>query len=213
MSIREKESYIEEPLVRMAQIWTKLYYHMAREFVSLGEEGENALRRAIRNFAKDRGETMRNVAESRRLPLTYETQRSDPPQGVHDMPFREICAAAHRYFPQIKAEYSSEGFCPYAEWWKKYPDGPALGRIYCDEFHHALWAAFNPKHRVDMVETITKGDPKCTLVSYVEGDEYDRKRTAAIKEICEKAKGYGFMVDSSEHGDLRKACEKAQSKT
>ncbi len=58
-----------------------------------------------------------------------------------------------------------------------------------------------------MVDVITKGDPICTLTSYEEGDEYDKKRKETIKEICEKAKKYGFISDSSEWGKLEKAIE------
>lgn len=207
MSMEKKEVYMEGPNARMGQIYAKLYYYLARELVSFGKEGEKALRRGIREFAKDRGELMRRIAESMGLPLTYETEAK-----LHDMPFKEICEESAKYFPDIEATYSNEGFCPYAEWWGMYLDGTELGKIYCDEFHHAQWAAFNPKHSVDMVEKITEGDPKCTLVSYVEGDDYDKKRRKTIKEICEKARNYGFIVDSSEYGELNLACKKEARK-
>jgi hypothetical protein len=74
MSMKEKVVYMkDEPLARMGELWAKLYYHMAKEMLTLGEEGEKALRRAIRNYARDRGETMRKQAEALGLPLTYET--------------------------------------------------------------------------------------------------------------------------------------------
>jgi hypothetical protein len=203
----QKDEFIEEPLVRMAQIWTKLYYHMANALISFGEEGEKALRKSIRDFAIDRGETMRRIAEKLNLPLTYETEAK-----LHDMPFNEICEQSKKYFPDTEGTYASEGFCPYAEWWRSYPNGTKVGKIYCDEFHHAQWAAFNPKHRVDMVEKITEGDPKCTLVSYVDGDDYDIKRQEALNEICSLSKKYGFIVDSSDLGSLDLICQKMNDK-
>jgi hypothetical protein len=59
-----------------------------------------------------------------------------------------------------------------------------------------------------MVQYITRGDPKCVLRNYFDGDEYEKKRREDLKEICSKARGYGFMIDSSEHGNLEKACRK-----
>lgn len=201
----EKVVYMkDEPLARMGELWAKLYYHLAKEMLSLGEEGEKALRRAIRNYAVDRGETMRKQAEALGLPLTYETFQVT----IKDMPFKEICKEMVKYYPEAKGVTSAEGFCAYAEVWRRYQDGWDIARIYCDEFHHAKWAAFNPKFRVDMVAEITRGDPCCILRSYIEGDEYDRKRQKTLEEICAKAKSYGFMIDTSPQGDLEEACKR-----
>ena len=65
MSDKEKVAYMkDEPLARMGELWAKLYYHLVREMLSLGEEDEKALRGGIRNYATDRGETMRKQAEA-----------------------------------------------------------------------------------------------------------------------------------------------------
>ena len=197
----------DEPLARMGELWAKLYYHMAKEMLSLGEPGEEALRRAIRNYGKDRGETTRAQAEALGLTLSYETSRV----SLKDMPFDIISNELVKYYPSAPGCTAEEGFCAYAEFWKKYSDGWEIAKIYCDEFHHAKWKAFNPKFRVDMVAEITRGDPCCILRSYVEGDEYDQKREEALKEICEKAKSYGFFIDSSPEGDLGKVCEDKES--
>lgn len=203
----EKDVYMKEPNARMGQLYAKLYYHLAHELFSLGEAGERALRRGIREFAIDRGETMKRIAENMGLPLTYETRKR-----INDMPSSEIFEESAIYFPDKKYAESPEGFCPLAEWWRKYPDGMMLGKIYCDELHHAKFAAFNPKHKVDMVEYITEGDPKCNLVGYVLGDDYDKMRQNTIKEICEKANRYGFIKDSSEDGSLKSAFKKLELK-
>lgn len=201
----EKVVYMKnEPLARMGEMWAKLYYHLAKEMLTLGEEGEKALRKAIRNYAIDRGETMRKQAEALGLPLTYETFQTT----IKDMPFMEMCEEMVKYYPDAKGVTSAEGFCAYAEVWRKYQDGWDIAKIYCDEFHHAKWVAFNPDFRVDMVAEITRGDPCCILKNYVEGDEYDQKRRKTIEEICAKAKSYGFIVDSSLHGNLDDACKR-----
>lgn len=208
MSMKEKVVYMkDEPLARMGELWAKLYYHMAKEMLTLGEEGEKALRRAIRNYARDRGETTRKQAEVLGLPLTYETFQVT----VKDMPFKQICEEMVKYYPDAMGSTAVDGFCAYAEVWRKYPDGWKVGKIYCDEFHHPKWAAFNPKFRVDMVAEITRGDPCCILRSYIEGDDYDKKRQKTIEEICAKAKGYGFMVDTSPNGKIEEACKKSDT--
>jgi hypothetical protein len=97
--------------------------------------------------------------------------------------------------------------------WERYPDGWEVAKIYCDEFHHAKWEAFNPNFRVDMVSEITRGDPVCNLRSYEVGDEYDQQRQKDLREICEKAKSYGFILDSSPNGDLTKFCLEEEKQT
>ena len=193
------EPYMKDaPVARMGELYGKLYYYLSKELVdSFGIDGEQALRRAIRNFAIDRGEQMQAQAVEMGLPLDWHTFSRD---GIGDMP--DTQPGYKKYHPNAKGTKPSDGLCTYAEVWKQYPDGWDLGKIYCDEFHHAKWKAFNPKFRVDMVDVITKGSPICTLVSYETGDEYDKQRKETIKEILEKAKKYGFISDSSEWGKL-----------
>ena len=140
---------------------------------------------------------MRAQAEAMGLPLDWQTFGR---AGLGDMP--DTQPGFKKHHPECRGTKPSEGLCTYAEVWRNYPDGWDLGRIYCDEFHHSKWAAFNPRFRVDMAEVITKGDPICTLVSYEEDSEYDKKRKATISEIASKAKKYGYLTDSSSYGDL-----------
>lgn len=197
----------EAPLARMGEMWAKLYYHMAKEMLTLGKEGEEALRRSVRNYAIDRGNTMRKQAEDLGLPLNWDTFRVH----VKDMPFLELCKEMTLYYPSEKYT-SSEGFCAYAKIWERYSDGWEIAKIYCDEFHHAKWAAFNPKFRVDMVAEITRGDPACILRSYEVGDEYDQQRDKDLVEFCANAMKYGFLLDSSPSGDVSKICLKDEKK-
>jgi hypothetical protein len=196
----------DEPLARMGEMWAKLYYHLAKEMLTL-EKGEEALRRAIQNYAIDRGETMREQAKTLGLPLNYETFQ----KTIKDMPFRELCDEMVKYYSEAEGSTPLEGFCAYAEFWRNYPDGWDVAKIYCDEFHHAKWSAFNPKFKVDIISVITKNEPCCILRSYIEGDEYDKKRKEELMEICAKAKKYGFTVDSSEHGDIKKYCQETDT--
>ena len=66
------------------------------------------------------------------------------------MHFKKICQELVKYYPDAKGVTSAEGFCAYAEVWRKYPDGWNIAKIYCNEFHHPKWVAFNPKFKVDM---------------------------------------------------------------
>ena len=50
MSDEKTGIYMKDaPLARMGEMWAKLYYHMAKEMLALGLEGEEALRRSIKN--------------------------------------------------------------------------------------------------------------------------------------------------------------------
>lgn len=93
----------EDPSIRWAKLFAKLYYYMAKEMVdTLGpEEGKKAVERAIDKFGKARVESMKEEAAERGLPLmgkaTYDAVREMPgigwtfePQGVTHCPLNDI---------------------------------------------------------------------------------------------------------------------------
>ena len=72
-----KKGSIQEELDYAKNEWSSLYalmyYHLAKEFKRLGEDGEKALRRGIRNYGKARGVRLGKRHESLGLPNTMKT--------------------------------------------------------------------------------------------------------------------------------------------
>ena len=88
----------EAPVARMGELYGKLYYYLAKELVdSFGNDGEQALRRAVRSFAVDRGEQMRAQAEEMGLPLDWHTFSRG---GIGDMP--DTQPGYKKYHPNAK---------------------------------------------------------------------------------------------------------------
>jgi len=61
----------EEDIAEFGDLWSLMYYVFAREMVdSFGEEGEEALRRAIRGYGRARGSRLRRKHEEQGLPIS-----------------------------------------------------------------------------------------------------------------------------------------------
>jgi hypothetical protein len=58
----------ERDIAEFGDLWSLMYYAFAKEIVdSFGDEGEKALRRAIRNYGKMRGRRLRKHEKQGRL--------------------------------------------------------------------------------------------------------------------------------------------------
>lgn len=120
----------EDPSIRWAKLFAKLYYYMAKEMVdTLGpEEGKKAVERAIDKFGKARVASMKEEAAERGL----------PPMG------RETYAAV-REMPGIGWVFDGSDVknCPLADIWADFgEEGKELGAIYC-EIDHVLYNGFD----------------------------------------------------------------------
>jgi len=120
----------EDPTVRFAKLFAKLYYYMAEQMIeSLGEEeGKKAIRAAIKKFGEDRVKSMKEEAAERNLPLSGRESYT----AVRDM-------------PNIGWKRSERGieYCPFHDIWSDFGElGMELGKIYC-EIDHVLLNGFD----------------------------------------------------------------------
>ena len=149
-------------------LYAMMYYHLAKEFAALGKEGEEALKRGIRNYGEARGARLRKRHVEKGFPITMETlftnydlpgdNRSERKQVKLTEDERE----SYTMTCGLEGVWASEGG----------EEGDHLGGIYCDQFHQAMWGAYREGTVVELPELLTKGDPHCHFVVYLpEGED------------------------------------------
>lgn len=151
----------DEDLVIMSEMVAKLYYHMAKEMLdSFGEEGEAALRRAVQAFGRDRGSSLKKRHEDQGLPINVKSLFEH-----YDMPGTSSSRFRRTTFKLDENTRQSETYvCQFKEIWEGLGGVKALrtlGQIYCNEFHPAMWGAYDPDIKVELPRLLTQGDAHC----------------------------------------------------
>lgn len=148
--------------------WAKLYLHLARTLCTqFGVEGEALLREGIRCFGIDRGLAQRanHVAAGLKPNLENLFSKGDLPG---DPRFRRNKIKLTEY-----ERLSETLVCPIADMWRNM-DGLSLGRIYCEEFHHAKFSAYAPHSQTNLSQTLTQeGDVLCRFSVYLRPGNMD----------------------------------------
>lgn len=155
------DSKHDEHLVIMSEMMAKLYFHMARGMLdSFGDEGEAALRQAIRAFGRDRGATLRERHLAKGLPINVKSLFEH-----YDMSGTKSSRFRRTTFKLDEDTRQSETYvCHFQEVWNQLGGVEALrslGQIYCNEFHQAMWAAYDADIRVELPSLLTQGDACC----------------------------------------------------
>jgi len=150
----------KDPVNDAVALMAKLYFFMAKEMLdTFGDEGEQGLRRAIRNFGVSRGEALREQHENIGLPIDVESlfNNYDLPYGKDHYQVRNIIQ-----FDQDN-RVSETMICHLQEVWHELggKEGKRIGSIYCDEFHQAMWGAYDQNITVDLPSLLSKDDPCC----------------------------------------------------
>ncbi len=142
---------------KMAHLFALLYYHFAKILVDeFGEEKGTALiTKAVKNFALERGRTMREYALSLGLDTTDQSMRE-----VSDLP-------RFTFYTDDNGTH-----CPFADVWEtKGSIGQELGLIYCNVNDPYKAKGFNAEARLyRYIKNRNLGDPKCDSknVEYLE---------------------------------------------
>jgi hypothetical protein len=151
----------EEYLRRMTDLTAKMYYYLARGLCeSFGIEGDGALRRAIRRFGRERGLRLRRQHLDRGLEISMNNLFT-----YYDLPSDDR-------FRRNKIELTDQTrlsetlVCPFHDVWKSYPDGNKIGRIYCEEVHHAIFGGYDQAVQTNLSTTLTQGDDRCRFAIY-----------------------------------------------
>lgn len=148
----------EEDIAEFGDLWSLMYYVFAKEMVdSFGEEGKEALRRAIRSYGRARGLRLRNRHEEQGLPVNLRSLFEH-----YDLPGHPGTEKTRMVFEDDEL-VSFTYVCPYERIWRA-RHGAELGLVYCQEFHHAMWQTYRPDLNVEIPEILTKDDPHCKFV-------------------------------------------------
>lgn len=155
----------EDGVTGFGNLYSLIYYHLAKEMVdSFGEKGEEALRRGIRNYGEDRARLLRKRHEEKGLPINVQTLFEE-----YDLPSDQRFERNKiRLDPETRLSHTLK--CPYAEIWAEREEGSRLGKIYCDEFHPAMWEAYHPHIKVELPMTLTNNDPYCDFKVYLQDE-------------------------------------------
>jgi|GEM_PF-1352762 len=146
---------IESGLLKMEELYAKLYFQLAAEYCrSFGEPGKAALRKAIREYGTDRGRA--NRAEHDRLgyPIhlkTLFTAGGFP--GKAGFRRNKIDLQPHQRISETLQ-------CPLHDHWRLM-GGLEEGRAYCEVIHEAMWSAYHPEIETNQPKIMTRGDDLC----------------------------------------------------
>jgi len=159
-----KVDEINASVVGVIKSWPLLYTYLSRPvFENLGLEGEKAIRRGLRAWARYRGERLRKWNIEQGLPLNLksaartwfhnptrggttdsQTQREQDPELAHTP-----------YYVRIKPTV-----CVINEVCKN-ENFEHYGYIFCDETHQEAIKTYHPKAIVEIHENLMKGDDFC----------------------------------------------------
>ena len=161
----EAETYpqigMEQHLQNLMDLQAKMYYYLAKGLLEFGLDGEAAVRRAIRRFGRKRGLAIRRDHIARGLELNLQNLFT-----CYDLPddarFRRNKI---ELTPETRLSETLE--CTFFNVWRQYPEGLRIGRIYCEEVHHQIFAAYDPKVQINLSQTLTQGDDLCRFSIYL----------------------------------------------
>ncbi len=178
-------------------IWSKLYLHLARNLIEMNRiEGESALRESIRQFGITRGKRLRETHIKSGLKInlfnlfTYYDLPNDPRFRRNQI----------RLTPQERL--SETLICPIADMWKEM-NCKAIGRIYCEEVHHAIFGAYAPKTQTNLAQTLTQdGDDHCRFSVYLRPANMDlAERRESFEEYDDKPTPQTIEYQCPSHRD------------
>lgn len=161
MTCAAHDSRYDDDLVIMSEMVAKMYYHLACEMLtSFGAEGEEALRRAVRAFGRDRGAALRKKHLAAGLPINVRSlfEHYDMP-GTNSPRFRRTT-----FHLDEDTRQSETYVCHFKDVWEELGGEEALrslGQIYCNEFHQAMWGEYQEGIIVALPRLLTQGDPHC----------------------------------------------------
>lgn len=142
--------------------WSIMYMHIGRSLLDeLGIEGEAIVRESVRRYGRDRGRTLREIHRKYNLkPNLYNLF------NYYDLPLN-TAYRQNKVVSTTQERITHTRACPIADLWKENNELP-LGRMYCEEFHHAMFCAYAPKTEVNLAQTLTiEGRDYCSFATYL----------------------------------------------
>ena len=139
-----------------ANLFGALYYFLGTEVTGeLGEAGEQLLRRAVRETARERGEALRRQHIAAGLPINLESLMKN-----YDSPVEEAFEWADGEVLTGTRWHADCTYCPFYDVWGEV-GGQKLGWLFDEELHPALYQAYHPGIQVKFVSNKNLGHQVC----------------------------------------------------
>lgn len=139
-----------------ANLFGALYYFLGTELTKiLGDAGEQLLRKAVRETARERGEALRQEHLEAGLPINLESLMKN-----YDSPVEEAFEWAEGEIMTPTRWHADCTYCPFYDVWGKV-GGQKLGWLFDEELHPALYQAYHPGIQVKFVSNKNRGDHVC----------------------------------------------------
>lgn len=150
--------------VSIYTLMANLFAETAKEVIeSFGQEGEAAIRRAVRTFGRKRGAEMaQNVARDGKQAneINY--------LPYYDMARSELFECENSYEPGSLTQDFSK--CIFARAFKE-SGLEKYGLIYCQEIDPAIASGYNPAFKCRHDKYLLQGDGSCLMTFSLEGEE------------------------------------------
>jgi hypothetical protein len=149
-------------LRRLTDLTAEMYYYLARDLcTSFGMEGEAALRRAIRRFGQERGLRMRQHHLEQGLEISMYNLFTH-----YDFPSDDRFRRNEIELTD-QTRLSETLVCPFHGVWTRHADGNRVGRVYCEEVHHAIFNGYDRAVQTNLSTSLTQGDDRCRFAVYL----------------------------------------------
>ncbi len=141
----------------MKEFYTLLYGYLAQRVIdSFGAEGNQIVRRALRDFGQWRGAKLRERQLHYGLDINLQNLNN-----YSDLPGDDEQETNRQIFEKDQfLSYVDQ--CDMYDLWKEHNLNDAAV-AYCEEIHHAMWATYDPDVVVVQKEILTRGDPRCSF--------------------------------------------------
>ncbi|ADY55433.1 hypothetical protein Sgly_1108 [Syntrophobotulus glycolicus DSM 8271] len=151
------QSEVRDIVDKMARTLALLYHFLSSEVVAdFGSKGEEAVRRAIHQYGKLRGEKIREEVAALGLPLTVENLSK-----YYDLPL-PLAWISEKIRQEENCLEKKVTYCPFAEEWKAL-GGEQLGLIYCEQ-DLCMRQSYNPCFDLRQFTNLLQGDPHCHTI-------------------------------------------------
>lgn len=150
---------------KMARTLALLYHFISSEVVAeFGEQGEEAVRRAIQQYGDARGKKIREEVLARGLPLTVENL-----SRFYDLPL-PLAWVSEKLRTEENCLEKKVTYCPFAAQWQAL-GSEKLGLIYCEQ-DLCMRKGYNPDFDLQQFSNMLNGDAHChTLVQAGKNDK------------------------------------------
>lgn len=158
----------EDPISALSNIYGFLYFFLAKEMTeSFGEQGEEALRRALTAYGNYRGRLLRERHEQQGITPNIKSFWEN-----YDLPYDKRTTRNRHVIAEYES-YSECYTCQFNDIWRlleKTAPGQAckLGYIYCETFYKAMCQGSSPNMVLEFPQNLARGDSHCAIFATLE---------------------------------------------